>query len=106
MNLLIRIPDLIHSLYLYTGYKPNQNSMKRSKSTSLSAAIVGASIAGLGLIFMAQSRAEIGPQSSFMYNNPDWTLNGFVIAIVGIVVAIAGIGWHLLTIKHNQSSKI
>jgi uncharacterized membrane protein YidH (DUF202 family) len=80
--------------------------MKRRRSAGLSIIIIGTLIAGLGLIFMAQSRAEIGPQSSFMYNNPDWTLDGFVIAIVGIVVAIAGIGWHLLTIKRNQSSKI
>jgi hypothetical protein len=44
-----------------------------------------------GLVFTAQSRSLIGPQSSFMYSNPEWTLNGFLILGAGLVILFSGI---------------
>ena len=43
-----------------------------------------------GLIFHLQGQSIVGPESSFMYSNPDWITYGIQIAIVGI--AIIGIG--------------
>jgi Zn-dependent protease with chaperone function len=53
--------------------------------------VVGAILILAGSIFMAQSKSFIGPQSSFMYSNPQWTINGFFIFILGLVIAAFGI---------------
>lgn len=44
-----------------------------------------------GIIFTAQSKTLLGPQSSFMYNNPSWTLNGSMFIIAGVIILIMGI---------------
>ena len=44
-----------------------------------------------GIIFTAQSKTLLGPQSSFMYNNPSWTLNGSMFIITGVIILIMGI---------------
>jgi hypothetical protein len=44
-----------------------------------------------GLVFTAQSESYIGPQSSFMYSNPSWTINGLMIIIAGVIVLGADI---------------
>jgi hypothetical protein len=43
---------------------------------------------------VAQSNSVIGPQSSFMYSNPQWTINGFAIFITGLVVLACGMLIH------------
>jgi hypothetical protein len=44
-----------------------------------------------GLVFMAQSKSLVGPQSSFMYSNPEWTTNGFATLGVGLASLVLGI---------------
>ncbi|MDW0154637.1 MAG: hypothetical protein QOK68_08535 [Nitrososphaeraceae archaeon] len=44
-----------------------------------------------GLVFTAQSESYVGPQSSFMYSNPSWTMNGLMIILAGIIVLILDI---------------
>jgi hypothetical protein len=44
-----------------------------------------------GLIFIAQSKSLVGPQSSFMYNNPEWTIDGLMFLGVGLAVLLSGI---------------
>jgi len=34
----------------------------------------------------------VGPESSFMYSNPDWITYGLEIAILGLVILGIGIG--------------
>jgi hypothetical protein len=53
--------------------------------------VVGFTLIILGLIFVAQSNSVIGPQSSFMYSNPRWTVNGLAISIAGSVVLACGL---------------
>ena len=53
--------------------------------------VIGALSTVAGLIFVAQSKSLVGPQSSFMYSNPEWTANGFVILGVGLAVLFSGI---------------
>jgi hypothetical protein len=55
-----------------------------------------------GIIFIGQSNSMIGPQSSFMYSNPKWTVNGFAISISGIVIMICGL---LIRFINNQNKK-
>ncbi len=53
--------------------------------------IAGSMIMVFGILFIAQSQSIVGPESSFMYRNPDWALNGTMIAAVGAVVLAIGI---------------
>ena len=56
--------------------------------------VVGFTLIISGLIFVAQSNSVIGPKSSFMYSNPEWTVNGFAFSIVGLVFFICGLIIH------------
>ena len=59
---------------------------------------IGAIILIFGLIFHLQGQSIIGPKSSFMYSNPDWITYGIQIAIIGIIIVVAGIA---IIIKRN-----
>ena len=61
--------------------------------------IVGIIIMIFGLIFHLQGQSVIGPESSFMYSNPDWITYGIQIAIVGIIMIAVGTG--ISIIKRN-----
>jgi hypothetical protein len=50
--------------------------------------ILGIVLIVIGLIFTAQSESFVGPQTSFMYSNPSWTINGLMIILVGIIVIV------------------
>ena len=52
--------------------------------------IVGTIIFTLGVIFSLQSKSVIGPSSSFMYDNPEWAVNGSIIIASGIIVVTVG----------------
>jgi len=49
-----------------------------------------------GGIFHFQGQGVIGPESSFMYSNPDWISYGQQIVIVGLIIVGAGI-WLILS---------
>jgi len=59
--------------------------------------IIGAIVGIFGLIFHLQGQSIVGPESSFMYSNPDWITYGTQIAIIGIIVLVAG----FVVIKKN-----
>jgi len=48
--------------------------------------VTGMIIFMLGIIFHLQGQAIVGPESSFMYANPQWISYGTQIAIVGIII--------------------
>jgi uncharacterized membrane protein len=52
--------------------------------------ILGIIVIIAGIIFHLQGQAIVGPESSFMYSNPEWVSYGQQIAIIGIIVI--GIG--------------
>jgi len=53
--------------------------------------ITGSVIFILGIIFHFQGKSVIGPESSFMYSNPEWVSYGIQIAVVGIIISGIGI---------------
>jgi len=59
--------------------------------------IVGIIIIIFGWIFHLQGQSIVGPESSFMYSNPDWITYGMGIIMAGIV--IVGVG--ILILKKN-----
>jgi hypothetical protein len=52
---------------------------------------VGCIVMSLGLIFHLQGQAVVGPETSFMYSNPDWIMYGLEIIIVGSSILVIGI---------------
>ena len=44
-----------------------------------------------GIVFYLQGQSVVGPESSFMYSNPEWITNGQWIAIIGIIILAGGI---------------
>jgi len=61
--------------------------------------VIGTIIVILGLVFHLQGQSVIGPESSFMYSNPEWITYGIQIVIAGIIIVAAGIG--ISVIKKN-----
>jgi uncharacterized membrane protein len=54
--------------------------------------VAGIALVISGIIFMMQSNSLVGPSSSSMYDNPEWTKNGIVIIGIGAtLVVISGI---------------
>ena len=53
--------------------------------------LIGSIFIIAGILFIAQSKSLIGPQSSFMYSNPQWSANGFLIIITGLSLLVSGI---------------
>ena len=58
---------------------------------------IGGIVFIFGLIFDLQGQSIVGPESSFMYANPDWITYGIQIMILGIT--IIGIGVLLKILK-------
>ncbi len=54
--------------------------------------ITGIIITIFGFIFHLQGQEVVGPESSFMYSNPDWIDHGIQIVVVGIIILGIGIG--------------
>ena len=54
--------------------------------------VIGTIIFIFGNIFHLQGQSIVGPESSFMYANPEWVTLGFQILIVGIGVLGLGFG--------------
>lgn len=61
--------------------------------------IIGIIIFILGTIFYLQGESVVGPESSFMYANPEWISNGIQIAISGLI--ISGTGFVIKFIKRG-----
>ena len=57
---------------------------------------IGAIIFIFGLIFDLQGQSIVGPESSFMYANPNWITYGIQIMIGGGVIIGIGSVWKIL----------
>lgn len=57
---------------------------------SLIIIIIGFIILFLGVVFYFQSKSIVGPPQSFMYSNPDWSTNGFIIISIGLSLVVIG----------------
>ena len=58
--------------------------------------IIGGIILVLGMVFHLQGHSVVGPESSFMYSNPEWTTYGIQIIIVGMATIGISIGIKVL----------
>ena len=55
-----------------------------------------------GIVFYLQGQSIVGPESSFMYSNPQWITNGQWITIVGIIIFVAGIAISKVNLQHPK----
>ena len=55
-----------------------------------------------GIVFYLQGQSVVGPESSFMYSNPEWITNGQWIAIVGIIILAAGVAISKVNLLHPK----
>jgi len=55
-----------------------------------------------GIVFYLQGQSMVGPESSFMYSNPEWITNGQLIAIVGIIILAAGVAISKVNLRHPK----
>lgn len=53
--------------------------------------LIGLVVVVSGSIFILQSKSVIGPTSSFMYSNSEWTINGYIIIITGMIISTIGV---------------
>lgn len=58
----------------------------------ISIIVIGAIILAFGIIFHLQGQGVVGPQESFMYENPNWITYGQQIVVIGILIIGGGIG--------------
>ena len=61
--------------------------------------ITGIGIIIMGVIFHLQGQSIVGPETSFMYSNPQWITYGIQIIIAGCVILAVGISLNF--IKRN-----
>jgi len=79
---------------LFTGNSPGYFVKK-----GIPVIVIGGIIGTLGIIFHLQGQSLVGPESSFMYSNPDWITYGIQITLVGLI--IVGIGTALAIMKKD-----
>lgn len=72
------------------------------KNTGKYLIIIGLILIIAGIVFTMQSKSIVGPSSSFMYQNPEWTVNGYVIIAIGTIISVFGIVvWQIGTKKSS-----
>ena len=52
--------------------------------------IIGIIVGIFGSIFHLQGKSMVGPESSFMYSNPEWVSYGLQMIILGIIILSVG----------------
>ena len=69
----------------------DKNTVQFPKNTGKFIIMIGLMLIIAGIVFTMQSKSIVGPSSSFMYQNPEWTINGYVIIAIGTIISIFGI---------------
>jgi len=58
--------------------------------------LTGIGIMIMGVIFHLQGKSIVGPESSFMYSNPQWVTYGTQIVVLGGIILAIGIGLNFI----------
>lgn len=53
--------------------------------------VAGIIVVVMGTVFHLQGQSIVGPQSSFMYSNPEWVTYGLEVLVIGVIISVAGI---------------
>jgi hypothetical protein len=52
--------------------------------------VIGIIVTIFGGIFHLQGHSIVGPETSFMYSNPDWITYGLEVIVVGTIISVVG----------------
>ena len=66
---------------------------------------IGIIITISGIVFHLQGQSIVGPESSFMYSNPDWITYGIQITIIGIIIITVGTGINFIKKRLDYCTK-
>ena len=58
--------------------------------------LIGIGIMIMGVIFHLQGKSIVGPESSFMYSNPQWITYGIQIVVLGGIILAIGISLNFI----------
>lgn len=58
--------------------------------------LTGIGIMIMGVIFHLQGKSIVGPESSFMYSNPQWITYGIQIVVLGGIILVIGISLNFI----------
>ena len=58
--------------------------------------LTGIGIMIMGVIFHLQGKSIVGPESSFMYSNPQWITYGTQIVVLGGIILAVGISLNFI----------
>lgn len=58
--------------------------------------LTGIGIMIMGVIFHLQGKSIVGPESSFMYSNPQWITYGIQIAVLGGIILAIVVGLNFI----------
>jgi hypothetical protein len=58
--------------------------------------LTGIGIMIMGVIFHLQGKSIVGPESSFMYSNPQWITYGIQIVVLGGIILAIGISLNFI----------
>ena len=58
--------------------------------------LTGIGIMIMGVIFHLQGKSIVGPESSFMYSNPQWITYGTQIVVLGGIILAIGVGLNFI----------
>ena len=58
--------------------------------------LTGIGIMIMGVIFHLQGKSIVGPESSFMYSNPQWITYGTQIVVFGGIILAIGMGLNFI----------
>ncbi|HSB57222.1 MAG TPA: hypothetical protein VLD38_05400 [Nitrosopumilaceae archaeon] len=64
--------------------------------------VLGTVVIILGIVFYLQGQSIVGPESSFMYSNPEWITNGQWIIIGGIVMLSTGFALSKINLRRPK----
>lgn len=67
--------------------------------------IIGIFLALAGIVFSLQGLGIVGPSSSVMYNSQTWEYTGASIAIVGLIIFLAGVYALSLEVKKSKTAE-
>ena len=70
-----------------------------TKKLPISIIVIGVIVLLFGIIFHLQGQGIVGPQESFMYENPNWITYGQQIAVIGILIIGVGIVVKIYLVK-------
>ena len=72
-----------------------------TKKLPVSIIVIGVIVISFGIIFHLQGQGVVGPQESFMYENPNWITYGQQIVVIGILIIGVGIGVKIYFTKNR-----